>query len=87
MKEPVEGRRRFQGRLEGFEDGELRLDVNLDQIGQTTIGFPLSLLTEARLVMTDELIRESLSRAKKQGRTGFVDGAEPDDFEVEDKRA
>ena len=87
LKEPVDGRRRFQGRIEGFEDGEVRLDVTLDQIGQTTMGFPLGLVSEARLVMTDELIRESLSRAKKQGRTGFADGAEPDDFEVEDKRA
>jgi ribosome maturation factor RimP len=83
LKEPVDGRRRYQGKLEGFEDGEVRVEVDLPQIGPTTIGFPLGLVSEARLVMTEDLIREALSRAKKQGRTGFADGAEPDDFEVE----
>ena len=58
--------------------------VQLPEIGPATIGFPLSLVSEARLVMTDELIREALTRAKKQGRAGFADGAEPGDFEVEE---
>ncbi len=84
LKEPVEGRRRFQGQLEGFEDGEVRMEVDLDQIGRTNIGLPLALVSEARLVLTDDLIREALSRAKKQGRTGFADGAEPEDFDVEE---
>jgi ribosome maturation factor RimP len=83
LRQPVDGRRRFQGKLEGFEDGEVRVELELPEIGATTIGFPLSLVSEARLVMTDELIREALTRAKKQGRTGFADGAEPDEFEVE----
>lgn len=84
LKEPVDGRRRFQGKLEGYEDGEVRVEVELPGIGRTTIGFPLGLVSEARLVMTEDLIREALTRAKKQGRTGFADGAEPDDFEVEE---
>lgn len=83
LKEPVDGRRRFQGRLEGYEAGEVRLEVDLEEIGATTVGFPLGLVSEARLVMTDDLIREALTRAKKQGRSGFADGAEPGDFEVE----
>lgn len=83
LREAVDGRRRFQGKLEGFEDGEVRVELELPEIGATTIGFPLSLVSEARLIMTDELIREALNRAKKQGRTGFADGAEPDEFEVE----
>jgi ribosome maturation factor RimP len=83
LREPVDGRRRFHGKLEGFEDGEVRVELDLPEIGATTIGFPLSLVSEARLVMTDDLIREALTRAKKQGRSGFADGAEPDDFEVE----
>ena len=83
LREAVDGRRRFQGKLEGFEDGEVRVEIDLPGAGPTTIGFPLSLVSEARLVMTDDLIREALTRAKKQGRSGFADGAEPDDFEVE----
>lgn len=83
LREAVDGRRRYQGKLEGFEDGEVRVELDLPDVGATTIGFPLSLVSEARLVMTDDLIREALTRAKKQGRSGFADGAEPDDFEVE----
>lgn len=83
LREAVDGRRRFQGKLEGFEDGEVRVELDLPDVGATTIGFPLSLVSEARLVMTDDLIREALTRAKKQGRSGFAEGAEPDDFEVE----
>jgi ribosome maturation factor RimP len=83
LRESVDGRRRFQGKLEGFNDGEVRVELELPEVGATTIGFPLSLVAEARLVMTDDLIREALTRAKKQGRTGFADGAEPDEFEVE----
>ncbi len=84
LKEPVDGRKRFKGRLEGYEGGEVRMLVDLDQVGRATLGFPVGLVSEARLVLTDDLIREALTRAKKQGRTGFADGAEPDDFEVEE---
>lgn len=83
LREQVDGRRRFQGKLEGFENGEVRVELDLPVAGPTTIGFPLGLVSEARLVMTDELIREALTRAKKQGRSGLADGAEPDGFEVE----
>lgn len=84
LNQLLDGRKRFRGRLDGFEGGEVRIEVDLDQIGKTTIGLPVGLILEARLVLTDDLIREALTRAKKQGRTGFSDGAEPDDFEVED---
>jgi ribosome maturation factor RimP len=84
LKEPIDGRRRFRGKLEGFADGEVRLDVELDQVGQTTLGLPVGLIADARLVLTDELIREALARAKKQGRAGFSDGAEPGDYDVEE---
>lgn len=84
LNQAVDGRKRFQGRLEGFEDGEIRLEVDLDKTGKTSIGLPVALVAEARLVLDDELIREALTRAKKQGRTGFADGSEPGDFEVEE---
>jgi ribosome maturation factor RimP len=84
LNQLLDGRKRFRGRLDGFEGGEVRIEVDLDQIGKTTIGLPVGLILEARLVLTDDLIREALTRAKKQGRTGFSDGAEPDDYDVED---
>ncbi|MDX2308574.1 MAG: ribosome maturation factor RimP [Hyphomicrobium sp.] len=84
LSQPIDGRKRFQGVVEGFEDGEVRLAVDLAGIGKTTIGLAVGIIAEARLVLTDELIREALTRAKKQGRTGFADGAEPGDYEVEE---
>ncbi len=89
VSEMVDGRKRFRGHIEGFADGEVLLEVDLDQIGKTVLGLPIALVSEARLVLTDELIREALSRAKKlkgQGgpEAGMRDGDEPsiDDLEA-----
>jgi ribosome maturation factor RimP len=65
LKEPIDGRKRFRGTLEGFEDGEVRIAVDLDQVGRTVLGLPIGLVGDAKLVMTEELIREALRRAKK----------------------
>jgi ribosome maturation factor RimP len=70
MKEPVDGRKRFRGTLEGFEDGEIRIEVDLDDVGRQVIGLPIGLVAEAKLVLTDELIREALRRAKKSNANG-----------------
>lgn len=74
VKELIDGRRRFRGILEGFEDGEVRIEVDLGEAGKNIIGIPVGLVAEARLVLTDELIREALSRAKKS--KALSDGAE-----------
>jgi ribosome maturation factor RimP len=65
MKELISGRKRFRGVLEGIEGEEVRIEVELDQLGRQVIGLPLGLIGEARLVLTDELIRETLRRTKK----------------------
>jgi ribosome maturation factor RimP len=65
MKELIAGRKRFRGMLEGVEGEEVRIEVELDQLGRQVIGLPIRLVAEARLVLTDELIREALRRAKK----------------------
>lgn len=83
LKEPVDGKRRFRGRLEGIEDGEVRMDVELDGQGRLTLGFPALLVSDARLILTDELIREALTRAKNNDTEGLGDGSEPDGVEVE----
>ncbi len=77
LKEPIDGRRRFRGILEGFEDGEVRLEVDLDQVGKHVIGLPVGLIADARLVLTDELIREALRRAKKSDEAAPAEAAEP----------
>ena len=67
LKETVEGQRRFRGRLEGFAGGEVRIEIaDLSGTGgPQVIGLTPSLIASARLVMTDELIREDLRRSKK----------------------
>ena len=94
LKEMVSGRKRYKGTLEGIADGEVRMLTEVQPPGvakpvQEVVGFPLDLIVEARLIMTDELIRASLTRAKKsreaRGDTnvdGAMDGAEmPDELE------
>lgn len=66
LKELIDGRRRFRGILEGFEDGEVRIEVDLGkEQGVKLIGLPVALVGEAKLVLTDALVRESLGRTKR----------------------
>ncbi len=52
LHEPVEGRRRFRGRIEGLEDAEARLVVELDGFDTPqVIGLKLDNIAEARLVL------------------------------------
>jgi ribosome maturation factor RimP len=55
----MEGQRRFSGELAGTEDGNVC--INLDGEADTAL-IPFEWLANARLVLTDELIRESLRR-------------------------
>jgi ribosome maturation factor RimP len=54
LTEPVEGRRRFRGRVLGIEDDQVRLLV-----GTSTVELPFAAIARAKLVLTDELIRAS----------------------------
>ena len=65
MKEPIAGRKRFRGMLDGVEGDEVRIEVDVDRMGVQVIGLPIARVAEARLVLTDDLIREALRRAKK----------------------
>ena len=92
LKEPVDGRKRFKGQLEGFEDGEVRIAAEAGKLGVQHLGFPINLIADAKLVLTDELIREALTRAKQRhsGITSDMlagDGAELDENDLEDKKA
>lgn len=74
MKELIDGRRRFRGTIEGYEDGEARIEVDLEPQGKVVIGLPVGLIAESKLVLSDDLVRESLRRAKKsKGR--LTDGS------------
>ena len=80
LSQLVNGRKRFRGIIEGFEDGEVRLECTLDKVGVQILGFPMHMIGDAKLVLTDELIRETLRRTKKL-QQGLAPGLAPIDGE------
>ncbi|MEM6465104.1 MAG: ribosome maturation factor RimP [Pseudomonadota bacterium] len=60
--ELIEGRKNFKGILAGVQDGEVLLEI-----AEGTIGLDFDWLTDAKLVLTDALIAESLKGRKDQG--------------------
>ena len=65
MEVPVEGRKRFRGILLGAEGHTARLRRNDAKPGEPTdFDLPIPDMENARLVLTDALVREALTRAK-----------------------
>ena len=79
LSQPIEDQKRFKGELAGVEDGpEGQKNVLFDIEGEAdTAVIPFGLIEKGKLVLTDELITESLRRAKAAGRA--PDGAEAND--------
>src|SRR5215475_5534349 len=73
-RELVDGRRRFRGVLKGLDGDTVRVEVPPDQ-GGPEVALPIGLIAEARLVLTDELIRDTLRRAKKAAAGGAPEAA------------
>jgi ribosome maturation factor RimP len=70
LKDLLAGRKRFRGTLAGMEAEEVRIEVEADQQARQVVGLPLRLIAEARLVLTDALIRETLRRTKEAAKSG-----------------
>jgi ribosome maturation factor RimP len=67
---PLEGRRRFKGVL-GLLDGDavrLTMDGKSKLDEPSTVTLPLSEIEEARLVLTDALVRDTLRKEKRKVR-------------------
>ena len=73
--ELISGRKNFRGTLRGVENNEV-----LVEIPEGTIGLDFEWLTEAKLVLTEALIAESLKAKKDQG----FNPKEFDEIEEED---
>lgn len=56
---PFDGRRRFKGLLIGLDGSDVLLDVASDK-GNERLRLPFSSVTEAKLLLTDRLVQESL---------------------------
>ncbi|MEM6304955.1 MAG: ribosome maturation factor RimP [Pseudomonadota bacterium] len=75
-EEPIDSRRRFKGVLAGVEDDEVLINVT-----EGTIGLKFDWLADAKLVLTDELIKEMLRQRKAFGAiddTQLEDSSEGD---------
>jgi len=69
MEIAQDGRKRFRGILTGVEGEAAKLRRNDAAEGEPTdVLLPIAEMAEARLVLTDDLIRESLRRGKSQAR-------------------
>ena len=58
----VEGRKRFKGVLAGIDDGKVAFDIEGEE---ETALFPHEWIASAQLILTDELIRETMKADKK----------------------
>ena len=77
--ELIDGRRRFRGTLQGLEDGEVLIEVEAEGQGRVTIGLPFDWLADAKLMLTDDLIRDVLKNRKD---SGVIDEAQFDEVQT-----
>ncbi len=80
--ELIDGRRRFKGEIAGTEDDEVLITIE-----EGTIGLKFEWLSDAKLVLTDDLIRDVLKGRKDAGHVDetqaneietIIDGSEED---------
>ncbi|MEY3003867.1 MAG: hypothetical protein RLZZ491_1043 [Pseudomonadota bacterium] len=81
--EMIDGRRRFKGVLAGVEGQEVL--INLEDGPETlTVGLQFDWLSDAKLILTDELIREMLKARKA---AGIIDESQFDEIEEDTSKA
>jgi len=56
----LDGRRRFKGLIIGLDGRDIVMDVSSERSGPQRVRLPFSDIAEAKLVLTDRLIQESL---------------------------
>ncbi len=88
--ELIDGRRRFKGELRGIEGDEVLIEIE-----EGTIGLRFDWLSDAKLVLTDELIRDVLRARKDKGEIDenqfdeveqFMDEEDPDGHKAPAKK-
>ena len=78
-EELIDGRRRFKGELAGIDGNEVLINVE-----EGTIGLNFDWLSDAKLVLTDELIKEMLRQRKA---TGAINEDDFDEVQTDDGSA
>ncbi|SHJ01129.1 ribosome maturation factor RimP [Wenxinia saemankumensis] len=77
-EELIDGRRRFKGELRGIEGSEVLIEIE-EGGAPVTIGLQFDWLSDAKLVLTDELIRDVLKDRKD---AGTIDETEYDEVQT-----
>lgn len=72
--EMIDGRKRFKGILAGIEGSEVLIEIE-----EGTIGLQFDWLSDAKLILTDDLIRDVLKSRKDKGE---IDEAQFDSVET-----
>ncbi|WP_370251189.1 ribosome maturation factor RimP [Nioella sp.] len=79
--ELIDGRKRFKGVLAGIEGNEVLINLP-DETGEdVTLGLDFDWLSDAKLILTDELITEMLRQRKASGQ---IDETQFDEIETEE---
>ncbi len=73
--ELIDGRKRFKGVLAGVEDNDVLINIE-----EGTVGLNFDWLADAKLILTDELIRDMLKARKA---AGAINEDEFDEIETE----
>ncbi len=68
MAVAVDGRRRFRGLLAGVDGHSARLHIEVAAGERREVSLPIEQMLEAKLVLTDDLIAQSLRRGKAEER-------------------
>ena len=74
MQVPVDGRRRFRGELLGTDGDAVRMRFGDTDQDRNDVLLPINDMTEARLVLTDSLIAESLRKDKQKRQIESTQG-------------
>lgn len=81
--ELIDGRRRFKGLLAGTENDEVLIEIE-DGGTEVTIGLQFDWLSDAKLILTEELITEMLRQKKA---SGVIDESKFDSIEDDEADA
>ncbi len=84
--ELIDGRRRFKGMLAGVEGDEVLIEIEEGR-ETLTIGLQFDWLSDAKLILTDDLISEMLRQKKVSGQASDSEIDESQFDEIEDDDA
>ncbi|MCC6949214.1 MAG: ribosome maturation factor RimP [Bradyrhizobiaceae bacterium] len=73
MDMPIDGRKRFRGEIAGADGDNAKINIADAAGAPQTVSLPIAEMAEARLVLTDALIAESLRRGKAAADDGGND--------------